>query len=93
MKSTRHLVDVVRSTFGLGNAESDTAIAEDAVKAVLRGIVRLVEEDEDRTLILKGFGTFKMRDRKASTTRNPRSGELMEVPASTRIHFKQARGK
>lgn len=93
MKTIRHLVGSVREQFGLDNSENGDAVAEDAIKAVLRGIVRLVEEDEDRTLVLKGFGTFKMRDRKESVTTNPRTGRPIKVPASTRIHFKQAKGR
>ena len=30
---------------------------------------------------LRGFGTFKVRHRKARTGRNPRTGEPVEVPA------------
>jgi len=30
---------------------------------------------------LRGFGTFKVRRRKARTGRNPRTGEPVEVPA------------
>ena len=30
---------------------------------------------------LRGFGTFKVRHRKARTGRNPRTGEAVEVPA------------
>ncbi|MCY4399407.1 MAG: integration host factor subunit beta [Gemmatimonadetes bacterium] len=30
---------------------------------------------------LRGFGTFKVRNRKARAARNPRTGEAVEVPA------------
>ena len=29
---------------------------------------------------IRGFGTFKVRNRKARTARNPRTGEAVEVP-------------
>ena len=32
-------------------------------------------------IALRGFGTFKIRHRKAQTGRNPRTGDAVEVPA------------
>ena len=60
--------------------------ATDAVTAVLRSIEKLTNDGE--SLILNGFGTFAQRYRRAHTTRNPRTGAPMDVPASTRLGFK-----
>ena len=51
----------------------------DAVKAVEE--VRLV-----------GFGTFASSQRKASTGRNPRTGEPLEIGASVQPKFKAGKG-
>ena len=40
---------------------------------------------------LRGFGTFKVRHRKARTGRNPRTGEVVEVPARDVPVFKPSR--
>ena len=40
---------------------------------------------------LRGFGTFKVRHRKARTGRNPRTGEAVEVPARGVPVFKPSR--
>ncbi len=40
---------------------------------------------------LRGFGTFKVRHRKARTGRNPRTGETVEVPARDVPVFKPSR--
>ena len=40
---------------------------------------------------LRGFGTFKVRHRKARTGRNPRTGEPVEVPARDVPVFKPSR--
>ncbi len=40
---------------------------------------------------LRGFGTFKVRHRKARTGRNPCTGEVVEVPARDVPAFKPSR--
>ena len=37
---------------------------------------------------LVGFGTFATATRKAATGRNPRTGEEINIPASTSVRFK-----
>jgi len=49
----------------------------------------LKRKDEVR---LAGFGTFVAAERKASTGRNPRTGEEMQIPASTTVRFKVGKG-
>ena len=41
---------------------------------------------------LVGFGTFSVAKRAASTGRNPRTGEPMQIPASIRAKFKAGKG-
>lgn len=41
---------------------------------------------------LSGFGNFVVAERKASTGRNPRTGEPMDLPASRMPKFRVARG-
>jgi DNA-binding protein HU-beta len=64
----------------------------DAVKAVesvfdVSGALK--KGDEVR---LVGFGTFTVSKRKASTGRNPRTGEPMSIKASTQPKFKAGKG-
>ena len=42
-------------------------------------------------VILHGFGTFELRKRDARTGRNPRTGEPVEIAASTTVAFKPAK--
>ncbi|MEJ2118061.1 MAG: HU family DNA-binding protein [Alphaproteobacteria bacterium] len=72
----------------------ETQITKDkaavAVEAVIKHIQEaLVEGDEVR---LPGFGNFKVADRKATTARNPRTGETVDVPASRVAKFSPAKG-
>lgn len=39
---------------------------------------------------LRGFGTFKMTTKKARTGRNPKTGELIEIPEKRVLTFKPA---
>ena len=72
------------------NAELTRSKAGDAVDAVLTAITAaLKRKDEVR---LAGFGTFVAAERKASTGRNPRTGEEMQIPASTTERFKVGKG-
>ncbi|MDJ0614313.1 MAG: HU family DNA-binding protein [Rhizobiaceae bacterium] len=60
--------------------------AGDAVDAVLDTVTGcLAGGDEVRIL---GFGNFVVADRKATTARNPRTGETINVPASKAPKFK-----
>ena len=40
---------------------------------------------------LHGFGTFEIKKRDARTGRNPRTGEPVEIAASTSVAFKPAK--
>jgi len=72
------------------SADLTRAKAGDAVDAVLAAITgALKKKDEVR---LAGFGTFVAAERKASTGRNPRTGEEMQIPASTTVRFKVGKG-
>ena len=60
--------------------------ATEAVDAVLAAISGALKKKEEVRLI--GFGTFSATTRKASTGRNPRTGEEMQIPESTTVRFK-----
>jgi DNA-binding protein HU-beta len=59
----------------------------DAVFAAIEGALKSKEE-----VRLVGFGTFVTAERKAATGRNPRTGEEMQIPASTTVRFKVGKG-
>ncbi|MCB9480205.1 MAG: HU family DNA-binding protein [Desulfobacteraceae bacterium] len=53
--------------------------AQAAVDQVFSAITKALENDESVTLV--GFGTFKASERKARKGRNPQTGEDIEIPA------------
>ena len=64
--------------------------AQEAVDAVFGAIEAALKKQEEVRLV--GFGTFATAKRKAGTGRNPRTGETMEIAASTTVRFKAGKG-
>ena len=62
------------------------AKAAEAVEAMLGAIGEALKGKQE--VRLTGFGTFTTAERKASTGRNPRTGEEIQIAASTSIKFK-----
>jgi len=62
---------------------------KDAVKAV-EGVLVAISEglEKEGSVRLAGFGNFVVRERAPRKVRNPRTGEMMEVPAKRVIVFK-----
>lgn len=42
---------------------------------------------EDRRIELRGFGSFSVRTRKPRSTKNPRTGKIMDIPDRKTLHF------
>ena len=62
------------------------ADAGKAVDAAFDAITKSLKKGDEVRLV--GFGTFSVAKRKASTGRNPRTGEEMKIPASNQPKFK-----
>ena len=79
------LIGAVAETSGLSKSQAASAVESvfDSISTALKkgGEVRLV-----------GFGTFSVAKRKASTGRNPRTGEPMKIKASNQPKFKAGKG-
>jgi DNA-binding protein HU-beta len=43
---------------------------------------------KDKAVQLVGFGTFRVKTRKARKGRNPKTGEVIKIPASKTVTFK-----
>jgi DNA-binding protein HU-beta len=60
--------------------------AAKAVEGVFTTITEALQQDDEVRLV--GFGTFSVTRRKASTGRNPRTGEPLSIAASAQPKFK-----
>lgn len=56
-----------------------------AVDIMLEAIVEALAED--RRVEIRGFGSFSVRQRKARTTKNPRTGKVMKIASRKNLHF------
>ncbi len=81
----QELIGQVADTSGLNKGD-----ASRAVEAVFEAISGALKKGDEVRLV--GFGTFSVSKRKASTGRNPRTGEPMTIKASTQPKFKAGKG-
>ena len=73
----KHLMD----RLDLGKKEADLL-----VKVFLDSIVGALGKGDG--VELRGFGSFRLRDRQARVGRNPRSGQSIQVPPKRVVYFK-----
>ena len=75
------LVDAVAKKANLKKAD-----AESAVESVFGSIIESLKNKEEVRLL--GFGSFAVAQTKATTARNPRTGESIQVPAKLKAKFR-----
>ncbi len=77
----RELVNEVSEQLG-GYYKQDVALAVDII---LEEISQALTEN--RRVEIRGFGSFSVRTRKPRTTKNPKTGKMMDIPARKTLHF------
>ena len=76
----KDLVDKVSGELSM--QKQDVSLAVDIMlEAMAAALV------EDRRIELRGFGSFSVRARKPRSTKNPRTGKIMEIPDRKTLHF------
>lgn len=79
----QELVDSVAS-----KSEISKAAVKEVIDTTFDEIVRSIKKE--KRFSMPGFGTFTVRERKAKTGRNPKTGESIKIKASKTIGFKPA---
>ena len=79
------LISAVADSSGLSKND-----ASSAVEGVFEAIQKALSKGDEVRLV--GFGSFSVAKRKASTGRNPRTGEPMTIKASNQPKFKAGKG-
>jgi len=69
----KDLIDRVAERFGLKKKE-----AEAIVKFIFQEIAETVKKGE--RVSIQGFGAFELRELKGRKIRNPKTGEVIEIP-------------
>ena len=80
------LVEQVAEGIGPGITKKDCGLIVDGLLNAIKAA--LAEHDN---IEIRGFGTFKVRERKSRVARNPRTGERVEVPARIVPVFKPSK--
>ncbi len=75
------LINAIASEAGLSKA--DAAKALNATMSAIAGAMKAGDK-----VALVGFGTFVPSERPARTGKNPRTGEVLEIPAKKVVKFK-----
>ena len=78
------IVEAIADMTGL--TKTDTALVVDGMLETLKAA--MISGD---TVEIRGFGTFKIKERAARRARNPRSGEPVDIPAKFVPTFKPSR--
>jgi integration host factor subunit beta len=79
-----NLVDEVMRVVELPRKDSETV-----VDIVFESIVKSLRAGDK--IEIRGFGSFRRRQRKARVGRNPKTGARVEVPAKTVPYFKPSK--
>lgn len=79
------LIDAIAEAMG-----GTKASAEQAVEAVIETITKTLKKGED--VAIAGLGVFAVKQRAARQARNPKTGEMVNVPATTVPKFRAAKG-
>ena len=77
----KDLIDKVAKEFGLKKKD-----AESIVKFIFREIAETVKKGE--RVSIQGFGAFELRELKERRIKNPRTGEVIEIPKRRKVCFK-----
>tara|TARA_B100001964_G_scaffold21145_1_gene21426 strand:- start:319 stop:606 length:288 start_codon:yes stop_codon:yes gene_type:complete len=74
------LIASVASSAGLSKSDATRSL-----ESLLDTITNSLKRGEKVSIV--GFGNFSISERKATTGRNPRTGESIQIPASKRPKF------
>jgi nucleoid DNA-binding protein len=80
------LVQLASESIGPGITKKDCAIVVDAFLNAVKDAM-----GEHKNIEIRGFGTFKVRERKSRLARNPRTGDPVEVPPRAVPVFKPSK--
>ena len=75
------LIDAIAASTSLSKTDSGAAL-----NALTDALGKAMKKGE--RVGFPGFGTFSVSERKARTGRNPRTGEMIKIPAKKVVKFK-----
>jgi DNA-binding protein HU-beta len=70
----------------IADLKGSTKEAKEYLTAIQDCITAMLKEGKKISLV--GWGTFEVQERKATTGRNPRTGDTINIPAYKKVVFK-----
>jgi len=87
MTMTRTKADLVEEVLTLGDlTRRDSEVIVETIFEAVTGALKRGDKTE-----IRGFGSFRIRQRKPRTGRNPKTGAKVEVPAKRVPYFKPSK--
>lgn len=85
------LVAAMIEEFGAG--EKGDFASKAAADRIVRGVFAMISKalSEGKDVRIQDFGSFETYKAEARNGRNPQTGEVIEIPASTRVRFSAAK--
>lgn len=80
----KELVEIIADQTGI--TQVDTKIVVESFLDAISNSLKL-----GRNIEIRGFGRFKVKQKKARTARNPRTGELVQVEAGIKPVFEASK--
>ncbi len=73
---------------GIADVAKQADVEEKQVKAVFHALATIAASER---VIIKGFGSFQVRETAAREGRNPQTGEAIQIPAKQVLKFKASK--
>lgn len=78
--------------------ENNVGYSKKEVREIIKGFTSIMESfvvdsllvDEEVKVTIPNLGTFTVKNREARQGRNPKTGEVVDIPSSKALTFKQA---
>ncbi|WP_022849973.1 integration host factor subunit beta [Limisalsivibrio acetivorans] len=71
-------------------AAENQNLTKKQIEFIVNGVFNSIKEalKEDDKVEIRGFGSFKIREKNSKTGRNPKTGEKVQVPSKKVPYFK-----
>ena len=90
MESFVYLGELMKKPDVIKQVAEISGLTQGQVNAAVKALVKVIQDNliKGETVSLSGLGSFKSKDRKARQGRNPKTGDLVPVPAGKKVSFK-----
>jgi DNA-binding protein HU-beta len=77
----------------IARAAEKAGVSKKQADRCLKAFIEVIEDalKKGERIAIPGFGIFQVKERAARKGRNPRTGEIIEIPARKVVHFKPAK--